>query len=477
MGETGSNIRRVTVLRLDVELPYPVELVWQALTDRRLLGEWFLQTDLMPVAGGVYRAFPGTDLPGFTAPFDVDVVEVVGPTRLVLRWRGEQLHADVVWELSTVAGGSRLRISQTGFLGIGGQVRRAELQRAYATMFEQRLPALLARQEQAALPVRRRRSVDIYDAADMPRRPTATTSALTAEQHVRQPAGSTADSPTAPPDPAELPSAAADPENRSTAILDPRTPPPADGGPGVEAADREPSTRLAADPDADLPAQDGPTSRTSGLVSRVSHMPVDRRLRLLSAAGAMVLTVLAVTAVATLVLRSPDPGADPLGSDRSPWSGVQAGESRTLPPTAGPASPAASPSGTVTTSRRASPSPAAAPPDGPGATEVGGVAPAVSYRTLETWSGGYIGEITIRPTAAVDGWSAVIMLPAKAQVTSAWDRMDFRQTGLRVTFTPQAVHRELPAGQDFVFAFQVGDPSGAARPRSCEVEGVSCAEL
>ncbi|WP_155369687.1 cellulose binding domain-containing protein [Catellatospora vulcania] len=442
----------MTVLRLDVELPYPVELVWQALTDRRLLGEWFLQTDLMPVPGGVYRAFPAADLPGFTAPFDMDVIEVVGPTRLALRWRGEQLHADVVWELSTVVGGSRLRVSQTGFLGIAGQVRRAELQRAYATMFEQRLPALLARQEQAALPARRRRSTDIYDAADMPRRPAAVVTASAATGHARQ---------------AAEPSAAGlDPGSRApvglasptpaTAVLDPRTPP---------VVSFEPAFLLGDDEAWDARPPSG------GLLGRVFHMPVDRRMRLLSAAGAMVLTVLAVTAVATLVLRSPGPAAQPLESDRGPWSGVQAGESATPSPAAVSAGPVAAPS----TSAAASPSGAASVPGGPAPTGAGGSTLAVSYRTLETWSGGYIGEITFRPAAAVDGWSAVVRLPAGAQVTSAWDRIGFRQDGRRVTFTPQAVHRELPAGQDFVFAFQVGDPSGATRPETCAVEGVSCA--
>ncbi|MFD0594391.1 SRPBCC domain-containing protein [Catellatospora coxensis] len=464
----------MTVLRLDVELPYPVELVWQALTDRRLLGQWFLQTDFMPVAGGVYHAFPGTDLPGFTAPFDVDVVEVVGPTRLVLRWRGEQLHADVVWELSTVAGGSRLRVSQTGFFGIGGQVRRAELQRAYATMFEQRLPALLARQEQAASP----------PAAGAARTSTTPPTCRAAPGHGGRPRR------TSPP--------RRTPDSRRAASLSRRIRPTSPGG-------HRPGKPLHGDPRAAYATRGGqrPGRRGSrftdpvrggrarrrgrpcragfrGLLRRVSRMPVDRRLRLLSAAGAMVLTVLAVTAVATLVLRAPGPGADPLGGGRSPWSGLQAGESKSLAPTADPAgsaSPAASPSGTVVVTPQASPSAAVSPPDSPGATEVGGVAAAVSYRTLETWSGGYIGEITIRPATAVDGWSAVILLPAKAQVTSAWDRIDFRQTGVRVTFTPQAAHRELPAGADFVFAFQVGDPSGATRPKSCKFESVSCAQL
>lgn len=200
-------------------------------------------------------------------------------------------------------------------------------------------------------------------------------------------------------------------------------------------------------------------------------MPGDRRLRLLSAAGAMVLTVLAVTAVATLVLRSPDPAAEPVDSARGPWSGVQAGESTTPSAEAArSASPAGSPSASA-----AAPSSAAAAPVAPGPTGAAVPALAVSYRTLETWSGGYIGEITIRPAAVADGWSAAVTLPAGATVTSAWDRIGFRQDGSRVTFTPQEVHRRLPAGKDFVFAFQVGDPSGATRPESCVVHGVSCA--
>ncbi|WP_144122000.1 SRPBCC domain-containing protein [Catellatospora sichuanensis] len=448
----------MTVLRLEVELPYPVELVWQALTDRRLLGEWFLQTDLMPVPGGVYRAYPGGDLPGFTAPFDMDVIEVVGPTRLALRWRGEQLHADVVWELSTVAGGSRLRVSQTGFLGIAGQVRRAELQRAYATMFEQRLPALLARQEQEALPARRRRSKDIYDAADMPRRPTAVATMSVATGHAGQTAGAS--------------TAGLAPGDRPTVDLGPSTPPAASPDPRARATDLDPGAPLAAGSGPDLPADpDGDDAPiVGGLLGRVFHMPVDRRLRLLSAAGAMVLTVLAVTAVATLVLRSPGPAADPIGSARGPWSGVQAGESETPSPGVRSASPAASPSAPAA----ASPAAAASAPSGPGPTEAAVSAPAVSYRTLETWSGGYIGEITIRPAAVSEGWTAAVTLPAGAEVTSAWDRIDFRQDGPRVTFTPQDVHRRLPAGKDFVFAFQVGDPSGATRPEGCVVEGVSC---
>jgi hypothetical protein len=99
----------------------------------------------------------------------------------------------------------------------------------------------------------------------------------------------------------------------------------------------------------------------------------------------------------------------------------------------------------------------------------------VSYRTTEASTGGFIGEITVRPGAGgLAGWTATLELPAGAQVTSAWDRIDFRQDGTRVTFTPQQVHRSLPAGRDFSFAFQVGDPSGATRPDGCAVNSTPC---
>ncbi|MFC7757468.1 cellulose binding domain-containing protein [Catellatospora bangladeshensis] len=210
-------------------------------------------------------------------------------------------------------------------------------------------------------------------------------------------------------------------------------------------------------------------------------MPGDRRLRLLSVGGAMVLTVLAVTALTTLLLRTPGPSAGAPG--RGPGGGVQAGDpDASAPPTAqawptASASPTAPAAGPV-------PSPTAPPPTSalpPSSAEAGktgtNTVPAlsVSYRTVESFPGGYIGEITIRPgPGGLTGWTATVDLPAGALVTSAWDRIDFRQDGGRVTLTPQQAHRRLPAGRDFTFAFQVGDQSGATRPDGCAVNSTSC---
>ncbi|NUR50770.1 MAG: hypothetical protein HOV71_21790, partial [Hamadaea sp.] len=143
-GRRRNIFQLVSEISVDVDLPHPPHRVWRALTDRRVLATWFMQTDLEPLPGAVGRAFP-SGIAGFTGPFDIEVVSV-GPERLlVMRWRGDQLHAEVRWELEELTGGTRLRVSQTGFLGVNGTLRRRELRRAYQQLFGEELPAVLDR--------------------------------------------------------------------------------------------------------------------------------------------------------------------------------------------------------------------------------------------------------------------------------------------------------------------------------------------
>lgn len=109
------------------------------------MSEWFMPTDLAPVVGEVYRAFPPTGLAGFTGPFDVDILEVVEHERMRMRWRGEQLHSEMVWELADSVPGVSLAVVQSGFLGLSGDQRRVELAETYEILFRQRLPEVLRR--------------------------------------------------------------------------------------------------------------------------------------------------------------------------------------------------------------------------------------------------------------------------------------------------------------------------------------------
>ncbi|GAB4049677.1 SRPBCC domain-containing protein [Catellatospora paridis] len=135
----------MTELRLDVDLSHPRARVWRALTEQRLLREWFVPTDLTPTAGDTFRAFPPPGLAGLATPFDLDVVAVSAQERLAMHWRDDHTHTEVTWSLADTEAGCRLTVLQTGFFGVDGTQRRRELRRSYQFMFGDQLPAALDR--------------------------------------------------------------------------------------------------------------------------------------------------------------------------------------------------------------------------------------------------------------------------------------------------------------------------------------------
>jgi uncharacterized protein YndB with AHSA1/START domain len=132
----------VTEIRISVQYQHQPELVWRALTDRKLLSRWFMLTDLEPRAGSTFELLPET-LPGFDGTVRGELIEVAEGRRLSMRWRGEQMHSRVTWELSETPAGSRLLITQSGFLGIRGTARRRQLIATYRRLFGVRLAAVL----------------------------------------------------------------------------------------------------------------------------------------------------------------------------------------------------------------------------------------------------------------------------------------------------------------------------------------------
>ena len=66
--------RRIRIQRV---LPHPVSRVWQALTDRRTLGEWLMENDFSPVIGHqfTFRMKPQRGWDGIT---HCEVIELGG---------------------------------------------------------------------------------------------------------------------------------------------------------------------------------------------------------------------------------------------------------------------------------------------------------------------------------------------------------------------------------------------------------------
>ncbi|MGH3683363.1 MAG: SRPBCC family protein, partial [Natronosporangium sp.] len=131
-------------VRLEVDLAHPPDRVWQALTTARLLGAWFMPTDLEPREGSRFTLDPGT-LAGFLGLVSGELLEVVAEHRLVMLWQGEKLHTRVVWELAETAAGCRVQLVQTGFIGAPAALRRRALRDTYIRLFAEQLPAVLDR--------------------------------------------------------------------------------------------------------------------------------------------------------------------------------------------------------------------------------------------------------------------------------------------------------------------------------------------
>ena len=129
-------------IRLHVDLAYPPERVWQAITDRRELSDWLLPTEVDPSNPSRFRMHPPRSY-GFAAPLFGHVIEAVRPTRLVMRWQGEELYVRVTMRIERTADGCRLTFVQRGFFGTAGTMRRRMLHTMYRRSLTERLPAAL----------------------------------------------------------------------------------------------------------------------------------------------------------------------------------------------------------------------------------------------------------------------------------------------------------------------------------------------
>jgi uncharacterized protein YndB with AHSA1/START domain len=109
--------RTVIVERL---LPHAPEKVWRALTQSHLLDEWLMKNDFRPVVGHRFN-FRATPMPHWNGITDCEVLEVETNRRLSYSWNASGDEAEnglktvVAWTLTPVAGGTQVRMEQSGF--------------------------------------------------------------------------------------------------------------------------------------------------------------------------------------------------------------------------------------------------------------------------------------------------------------------------------------------------------------------------
>jgi uncharacterized protein YndB with AHSA1/START domain len=111
-------------LKLERVYSQSPERVWRALTDRRALSQWLMETDFEPTLGHQFT-FRSKPQPGWDGITYCEVIEIDPPRRLAYTWRGgtgkdKPLTLDTVvrFTLAPEGTGTRLILEHTGFSGL-----------------------------------------------------------------------------------------------------------------------------------------------------------------------------------------------------------------------------------------------------------------------------------------------------------------------------------------------------------------------
>ncbi|GAA1506790.1 hypothetical protein GCM10009827_020820 [Dactylosporangium maewongense] len=471
----------MTEIRVDVDLEHPPSAVWRALTEAHLVTDWLPTTRFMVRDDGTFT-FQATALAGLEDPIEGEIVTTETAHRLVMRWSGENLHTVVALTLDELAGGhTRLTMTQSGFLGPQGTMRRRVLRRTYQQLFEGPLAATLKKHAQPSAPVT---AVDAPPAVRrndggpfnrLPRQPNAPSrSAPGLSSHTRSTAG--------PRPTTTMPGfAAAVLGARATGVaavpvvaptVTPATAPPA-APPAAAPSHR--SARPSGIAAGVRRLGSVGTSAANAIMSRVRRVAAardwsaDRRSQAVAAAAAILL-LLAMIALLVGKATAPHPAKPPRTG-----GGVEGPVQATLPGTPAERSPrpalvaASSAAATAPPSATAAPSVVAA--SGPQLT--------ASSRTEDLTLTSYRVTVTVTnpgPAASTD-WTVAVVLPLLDLTVRNVDGAVMTRAGLKAIFTPVDSTRTVRPGGTATLRFEVEGLGVRNAPLTCTIDGRPCTQV
>jgi uncharacterized protein YndB with AHSA1/START domain len=131
-------------VKIETVYPHPPEKVWRAIADPEILGRWLMKNDMKPVVGHQFQ-FRAKPQRGWNGIVDCRVVEADPPRRLAYTWSGSWGESLVVFTLTPVAEGTRLRLEHRGFGGVRGVLLSFVLGAGWKKKIKEVLPGLIAR--------------------------------------------------------------------------------------------------------------------------------------------------------------------------------------------------------------------------------------------------------------------------------------------------------------------------------------------
>jgi uncharacterized protein YndB with AHSA1/START domain len=106
MSNTATETLSVVV---ELEVAFPPEKIWRALTQPHLIEEWLMKNDFKPVVGHRFN------LRADWGVVDCQVLAVEPNKTLSYTWAAYGLESVVTWTLTPTSTGTRLRMEQSGF--------------------------------------------------------------------------------------------------------------------------------------------------------------------------------------------------------------------------------------------------------------------------------------------------------------------------------------------------------------------------
>lgn len=108
---------RLRTIDVDEFFPHPPSLVWRALTEPELIGQWLMPNDFEPRVG--HRFTMRTDpVPaiGFLGVIECEVLALEPERLLSISWTGGPLeNSTVTWRLQPEGRGTRMLLEHAGF--------------------------------------------------------------------------------------------------------------------------------------------------------------------------------------------------------------------------------------------------------------------------------------------------------------------------------------------------------------------------
>ena len=126
---------------------YPIQYVWEALTDPASLADWLMPGDFKPVVGHKVT-FHCEPRPEFDGSVEVEVLESDKPRRLSYSWKTSNMErpTTVTFILTpTNSGGTHLRLEHKGFEGDSGKTMHTLFKGGWGHKLESQLGPVIAR--------------------------------------------------------------------------------------------------------------------------------------------------------------------------------------------------------------------------------------------------------------------------------------------------------------------------------------------